>query len=261
MVMEEKELVLAVDRGPVRWVVLNRPDRHNAIDVSTAEAWTAALKGAAADPSVRCVVLAGEGPSFSAGGDLKAFREAPDRRGYLTGVATVLGEGVATIATMGKPVLAAVHGNAMGVGFSMFLAADYKLAAEGTRFAMSYINVGLTPGGSGTWMLSRLVGHSKAMELLLMGEVIEVEEALELGIVNRVVAASSLRDAAQEVATRFAGKAPMALARTKALVWNAYTEPLGPHLAREAEEIGLAADTHEFEEGSLAFFERRAPRF
>jgi 2-(1,2-epoxy-1,2-dihydrophenyl)acetyl-CoA isomerase len=210
---------------------------------------------------VRAVVLAGEGPSFSAGGDLKAFRQAGDRRAYLSAVARTLGEGVQSMVTMDKPVVAAVHGNAMGVGFSMFLAADYKLLAEGTRMAMSYINVGLTPGGGGTWMLSRLVGHSRAMGLMLTGDVVNAEEALEMGIANRVVSAPGLREVAMEVAEQLASRPSRALSRTKALMWTAYGEPFGQHLLREAEEIGLAAATPEFEEGSLAFFERRKANF
>jgi 2-(1,2-epoxy-1,2-dihydrophenyl)acetyl-CoA isomerase len=253
--------VITRDEGPVRWVSINRPERHNAIDLPTAQEWAFALAGAANDPSVRAVVLAGEGPSFSAGGDLKAFRAVEDRRGYLSTVATAIGEGVMSIAFMEKPVVAAVHGNAMGVGFSMFLAADYKLVAEGTRMAMSYVNVGLTPGGSGTWMLSRMVGHSKAMEMLLLGDAIGAEEAGVLGIANRVVSAPGLVETARLVAERFAKGPPGAIGRTKALMWQGYGEPLYVHLAREADEIGRAAATPEFEEGSLAFFEHREARF
>ncbi|MCK4300283.1 MAG: enoyl-CoA hydratase/isomerase family protein [Planctomycetes bacterium] len=253
--------VITRDEGPVRWVSLNRPERHNAIDLPTAQEWAVALAGAANDPAVRAVVLAGEGPSFSAGGDLKAFRAVEDRQGYLGTVATAIGEGVMSIAFMDKPVVAAVHGNAMGVGFSMFLAADYKLIAEGTRMAMSYVNVGLTPGGSGSWMLSRLVGHSKAMEMLLLGDAIGAEEAEELRIVNRVVSAPGLQETARSVAERFAKGPPGAIGRTKALIWQGYGEPLYVHLAREADEIGRAAATPEFEEGSLAFFEGREARF
>ncbi len=253
--------VLSRDEGDVRWVVLNRPERHNAIDLPTAKEWAVVLGTAANDPNVRTVVLAGEGPSFSAGGDLKAFRDAEDRENYLRSVAAAIGEGVMHIVNMDKPVVAAVHGNAMGVGFSMFLAADYKLAAEGTRMAMSYVNVGLTPGGSGTWMLSRIVGHSKAMEFILLGDAINAEEAAELGIVNRVVSGLGLHDVAKEMAERFARGPPGALGRTKALMWLGYEEPLSVHLGREAEEIGKAAGTSEFEEGSAAFLERRRARF
>jgi 2-(1,2-epoxy-1,2-dihydrophenyl)acetyl-CoA isomerase len=253
--------VLVEQRGPVRWVVLNRPEVHNAIDIPTAEAWTAALGAAATDEAVRAVVIAGRGNSFSSGGDLKAFRQAEDRREYLSTIARVIGEGVWAMVTMPKPVVAAVRGNAMGVGFSMFLASDYKLVAEGTRMAMSYIHVGLTPGGGGTWILQRLVGQSRAMELVLMGEAINAERALEIGIANRVVASSGLRNAAQSVALKLAESPKRAIARTKALVWSGYVESFREHLEREADEIGQAAATHEFDEGSLAFFERRKANF
>ena len=253
--------VLVEDRGQVRWVVLNRPSRHNAIDLDTALEWAQALGGAASAPGVRVVVLAGEGASFSAGGDLRAFRQAEDRGKYLSSVATAIGEGVGHIQSMGKPVIAAVHGNAMGVGFSMFLAADYKMVAENTKMAMSYVNVGLSPGGGGTWLLSRIVGVSKAMEMILLGDPIGAEEAMDLGIVNRVVSPLGLRDAAQKLAERFCRGPPETLARTKSLMWSAHAEPLDVHLAREAEEIGRAAEGPEFEEGSLAFFERRPPNF
>jgi 2-(1,2-epoxy-1,2-dihydrophenyl)acetyl-CoA isomerase len=253
--------VLVEDQGPVRWVVINRPSRHNAIDLGTALAWAKALDEAARASAVRAVVLAGEGPSFSAGGDLRAFRQAPDRREYLSSVATAIGEGVSHIQSMGKPVVAAVHGNAMGVGFSMFLAADYKLVAENTKMAMSYVNVGLSPGGGGTWLLSRIVGVSKAMEMILLGDPIGAEEALDHRIVNQVVTPAGLRDAAKMLAERFSRGPSETLARTKALMWSAHAEPLGVHLEREAEEIGRAAEGPEFEEGSLAFFERRPPVF
>ena len=249
------------DRGPVRWVVLNRPSRHNAIDLDTAIAWAQALGEAASASGARAVVLAGEGRSFCAGGDLKAFRQAGDRRMYLSSVASAIGEGVEHIKSMGKPVIAAVHGNAMGVGFSMFLAADYKMVAENTKMAMSYVNVGLSPGGGGTWLLSRIVGMSKAIEMILLGDPIGADEALDLGIIDRVVSPYGVREAVQKLGQRFAGAPAETLARPKALMWSAHAEPLDVHLAREAEEIGRAAEGPEFEEGSLAFFERRPADF
>lgn len=249
------------DRGPARWVLLDRPQRHNAIDLPTARAWAEALRAASADPSVRAVVLAGEGPSFCSGGDLRAFSEAEDRRTYLSAVASAMGDGVRAIVDMPKAVVAAVHGAAMGVGFSLLLAADYKLVARGTRLAMSYINVGLTPGGGGTWLLSRLVGVSRAHEMLLMGEPITADEALAIGIANRVVEPDVLREEAQATAERFAEQAPTTMARTKALLWRGQADGLSGHLDLEAETIGMAAEGPEFEEGAQAFFQRRRPKF
>jgi len=260
---EEREdvPVLVRDEGRVRWVVLDRPRRHNAIDLPTARAWERALADASADPTVRAVVMAGNGPSFCAGGDLKAFQAAEDRVAYVNDVASAIGRGVGHITSMPKPVVSAVHGNAMGVGFTLFLGTDLKVAAEGTRMAMSYINVGLTPGGGGTWLLSRIVGLSRAMEMMLLGDPITAEMALEMGIVNRVVPREELEGTAQGMAERLAGQAPGALARTKELMWSAHTVPLMSHLSLEAETIGRMAGGPEFEEGAMAFFERRRPGF
>jgi 2-(1,2-epoxy-1,2-dihydrophenyl)acetyl-CoA isomerase len=254
-------MVLTEDRGHVRWVILNRERRHNAIDLMTAKAWAQALTDASTDKSVKAVVMAGAGPSFCAGGDLKAFRDTDDRVAYVTAVASAIGLGVNHITSMPKPVVAAVQGNAMGVGFTLFLGADYKVMAEGTRMAMSYINVGLTPGGGGTWMLSRIVGQSKAMEMILLGDPITAEEALELRIANEVVSREVLETRAQSMAERMAGQAPDTLAKTKELMWSAHTVPLQSHLMVEAETIGRAAGMPEFEEGAKAFFERRKPEF
>jgi 2-(1,2-epoxy-1,2-dihydrophenyl)acetyl-CoA isomerase len=257
----EGALVDLRDERAVRWVTLNRPGKRNALDLPTAKAWAQALEEASTDRSVRAVVLAGEGPSFSAGGDLRSFQEAEDRVAYVTAVATAIGRGVNHVVSMPKPVVAAVQGNAMGVGFTLFLGADYKVVAEGTRMAMSYINVGLTPGGGGTWLLSRIVGQSKAMEMILLGDPVGAEEALALRIVNEVVPEKDLRARAQAMAERLAVQAPGALARTKELMWSSHTVPLQSHLMTEAETIGRMAGMAEFEEGAKAFFERRKPEF
>ena len=253
--------IMVEDRGNVRWVILNREHKHNALDLPTAKAWAKALTEASTDDSVKAVVMAGHGPSFCAGGDLKAFREAEDRVAYVTAVAAAIGLGVNHVVSMPKPVVSAVHGNAMGVGFTLFLGADYKVLAEDTRMAMSYINVGLTPGGGGTWMLSRIVGQSKAMEMILLGDPIDAREAMDLRIANKVVPRSDLESRAQEVAERLAGQAPTTLAKTKELMWSAHTVPLQSHLMVEAETIGRAAGMAEFQEGAKAFFERRKPEF
>jgi 2-(1,2-epoxy-1,2-dihydrophenyl)acetyl-CoA isomerase len=255
------DTVLTEDRGRVRWVIINRERKHNAIDLPTTKAWAKALEEASTDDSVRAVVLAGNGPSFCAGGDLRAFGGSEDRVAYVTAVAVAIGRGVNHVVSMPKPVVAAVHGYAMGVGFSLFLGADHKVLAEGTQMAMSYINVGLTPGGGGTWMLSRIVGQSKALEMILLGDPITAEEALELRIANAVVPREELETRAQAMAERLAAQAPIALAKTKALMWSAHIVPLQSHLAVEAETIGRAAGMVEFEEGAAAFFERRKPEF
>jgi len=249
------------DRGAVRWVVFDRPDRLNALDLPTATAWAEAIAEAAREGSVRAVVLAGEGRAFCSGGDLRAFREAPDRHTYLRDVADTIGSGVLEIKSMDKPVIAAVHGHAMGVGLSLLLPCDLKLAASGTRMGMSYVNVGLSPGGGGSWMLPRMVGTTRAWEMLLLGEPLTAERALRLGLVTQVVPHEHLREEAQAIGERLARGPREAIARIKRLLWTSLESSLEDHLRKEEATIAAAAAGAEFEEGSRAFLERRAPRF
>ena len=249
------------DRGAVRWVALDRPERLNALDLPTATAWADALAEAARDKSVRAVVLAGEGRAFCSGGDLRAFREAPDRHTYLRDVADTIGSGVLEIKSMDKPVIAAVHGHAMGVGLTLLLPCDLKLAATGTRMGMSYINVGLSPGGGGSWMLPRMVGTTRAWEMLLLGEPLTAERALRLGLVTQVVPHEHLREEAQAIGERLARGPREAIARIKRLLWASMESSLEDHLRKEEAAIADAAAGAEFEEGSRAFLEKRAPTF
>ena len=249
------------DRGAVRWVVLDRPERLNALDLPTATAWTDSLAEAAREATVRAVVLAGEGRAFCSGGDLKAFREAPDRHAYLRDVADTIGSGVLEIKSMDKPVIAAVHGHAMGVGLTLFLPCDLKLAATGTRMGMSYVNVGLSPGGGGSWMLPRMVGTTRAWEMLLLGEPLTAERALQLGLVTQVVPHEHLREEAQALGERLARGPREAIARIKRLLWASLESSFEDHLPKEEAAIADAASGAEFEEGSRAFLEKRAPRF
>jgi len=249
------------DKGPVRWILIDRPGVLNALDLPTAESWTAALGAAARAAPVRAVVLAGEGRAFCSGGDLRAFREAPDRHAYLRDVADTIGSGVLEIKSMDKPVIAAVHGHAMGVGLTLLLACDLKLAATGTRMGMSYVKVGLSPGGGGSWMLPRMVGTTRAWEMLLLGEPLTAERALRLGLVTQVVPHEHLREEAQALGERMARGPREAIARIKRLLWDSLEASFEDHLSKEEASIADAAAGAEFEEGSRAFLEKRAPRF
>jgi 2-(1,2-epoxy-1,2-dihydrophenyl)acetyl-CoA isomerase len=265
MGMEEKHQALpgvrVEDKAAVRWVVLDRPDRLNALDLPTSRQWADARAAAAREPAVRAVVLAGEGRAFCSGGDLRAFREAPDRHAYLRDVADTIGSGVLEIKSMDKPVIAAVHGHASGVGLTLVLSCDLKLAATGTSLGMSYVNVGLSPGGGGSWMLPRMVGSTRAWEMLLLGEPVTAERALRMGLVTKVVPHEHLREEAQALGERMARGPREAIARIKRLLWASLASGFEDQLQREEAAIADAAAGPEFEEGSRAFLEKRAPRF
>jgi 2-(1,2-epoxy-1,2-dihydrophenyl)acetyl-CoA isomerase len=249
------------DRGAVRWVVLDRPERLNALDLPTATAWADAIAEAARDKSVRAVVLAGEGRAFCSGGDLSAFREAHDRHAYLRDIADTIGSGVLEIKSMDKPVIAAVHGHAMGVGLTVVLPCDFRLATSGTRMGMSYVNVGLSSGGGASWMLPRMVGTTRAWEMLMLGEPVTADRALRLGLVTKVVPYEHLREEAQALGERLAHGPREAIARIKRLLWASMGSSFEDHLQREEAAIADAAAGVEFEEGSRAFIEKRAPKY
>ena len=174
-------------KGAVVTLRFSRPGALNAVDVPMAEALLEAVRGIAADPSVRAVVLCGAGKGFMAGGDLATLRANP-----VQGAAALLGplnEAVQVLATLNAPVVAKVHGVAAGAGLSLMLQADFVIAAEGTRFNLAYINLGTSCDVGASWALPRLVGLRNALEIALMGDTLTAPEALRLGLVNRVVPA------------------------------------------------------------------------
>ena len=172
------------------WIRLNRPDKLNAMTSRMAGEMLEALGQAAEDEAVRCVVLTGEGRGFSAGQDLTEFQERGldhlDVAGHLRAGYNRL---ITAIVELPKPVVAGVNGVAAGAGLSLACACDVRLASDAARFLQAFVKIGLVPDSGGTWLLPRLVGHAKALELSITGAQIDAAEALRIGLVNRVVPA------------------------------------------------------------------------
>lgn len=249
--------------GRVAIVELNRPDALNAIDSEMRQTLARELDRIGRDDSVGAVVLAGVGKSFCAGADLKsaaAIEDTSTRR-----VARMLTHEyqplLETIARMDKPVIAAVQGAGVGVGMSIVLTCDLMLMAEGSYLMSPFIKLGLTSDGGAAWLLTRRLGHARAMEILLEAEKIEAARCLELGLANRVVAAEALRADALEWATTLAARPPIAVALTKRLVRMAPTASLSESLTMEAEFQSFCAATEDTREAIAAFAEKRAPVF
>lgn len=161
-----------------------------------------------------------------------------------------------------KPAIAAVHGVAAGAGMSLALATDLRLAAEGTRFSLAFINIGLPPDSGSTYTLPRLVGLGKALELAMTGEFIDAAEAARLGLVNRVVPEAQLVAETEALARHIAEKSAFALARIKRLLHDSYARPLEAQLESEARaQREVAKNSRDFLEGVRAFLEKRPPRF
>ena len=237
----------------------SRPGALNAIDVPMATAFLAAVQNIAADPSVRAVVLCGAGKAFMAGGDLATLRADPVR-----GAAALLGPlnaAVQVLARLNAPVIAKVHGAAAGAGLSLMLQADFVIAAEGTRFNLAYINLGTSCDVGASWALPRLVGLRHALEIALLGDTLTTADALRLGLVNRVVPAEHLDEAATTLIERLAHGPTQAYGAMKRLMRASFDRDLDTQLMAETAAFAGCAATQDMRAGIEAFFDKKTPVF
>ncbi len=252
---------LIVDRdGAVAIVTVNRPAVLNALNVATIGELDAVVGELGADDGVRAVVVTGAGTkAFVAGADITELATlGPDAaRRY-----ALAGQRVFTrLERMGKPVVAAINGFALGGGCELAMACTLRLAAETARFGQPEVKLGLIPGYGGTQRLPRLVGQGRALELLLTGELIDAREAWRIGLVNRVVAPADLLTDARALAASLAAGAPVALRYVMDAVNQGLEMPLAEGLGLEATLFGLAASTEDMREGTSAFLEKRKAVF
>jgi 2-(1,2-epoxy-1,2-dihydrophenyl)acetyl-CoA isomerase len=246
------------------WIEFRRPETLNALDTPLKDALLAALREAATDPAVRAVALTGAGRGFCVGQDLKEL-EAAYREGHAADFATVLETHYAPIVRlltgMPKPTVAVLNGVAAGAGLSLALACDLRLASSAARFRLAFAGIGLIPDAGSTWNLPRLVGLSRAMEIALLGDWVEADQALQFGLVNRVWPAEELERTAAETVAALAAGPTLALARTKALLRDHLAVDLAEALAGEAKAQAAAGHSSDHLEGVTAFLEKRPPRF
>lgn len=248
-------------RDNVATITLNRPDAANAMTRElTPELADAALR-CDVDPGVRAVLITGAGKMFCAGGDVKAFAAQDDLSAYITEMLTHLHIAVSRLRRMAPPVVAAVNGVAAGAGMSLALACDIVLAAESARFTMAYTGVGLSPDGSATYTLPRIVGPKRALELTLTNRLLSTQEAADWGIVARVVPDDQLLDEARQLAAHLAAGPTAAFGRTKRLLERAWTETLETQMESEGRVIADSTRTADAHEGITAFLEKRPPQF
>ncbi len=253
----DQALVLREDRDGVATLILNRPSARNALSVGMMSALQAALDTIAADKNVRVVILAGAGPAFCAGHDLKELRANPGRQTYeaLFGQCAKL---MTSIVTLSKPVIARVHGIATAAGCQLVASCDLAVAAEDARFATPGVNIRLfcsTPMVA----LSRAVGRKQAMEMLLTGALIDAETARAWGLINRVVPAAKLEDATATLAAEIAAKSPLTVAIGKQAFYAQAELGLEQAYAYCAEVMTTNMLARDAEEGIDAFLQKRKP--
>ncbi|NII09140.1 enoyl-CoA hydratase-related protein [Oleiagrimonas sp. C23AA] len=252
--------LLVSDRGAVRTITANRPDKLNALNRETLNELTLAFGQAAQDDAVRCVVLTGAGDkAFVAGADIAEMNGYTPLQGQAF---SATGQQLMSrIERLGKPVIARIPGYALGGGMELAMACHLRIASEKARFGQPEINLGLIPGFGGTQRLLRLAGRGAALELCLLGKQINAERAQELGIVTQVVAPEGLDEAVQAVADQLAASAPCAAAGILDAVLQGGETGIDQGLSYETQGFALCFATEDMREGTTAFLERRNPEF
>lgn len=238
---------------------LNRPDRLNAFNRQMVGEWREALAQIADDPRVRAVVLTGAGRAFCAGGDADEMTEMQGasnvaRKEYLWRSIQKI---PLAMERLEQPVIAAINGTARGAGLDMALMCDIRLCGTSSTFAESYINMGVLSGDGGTWFLPRVIGVSRALELLWTGRVVDALEAERIGMVNRVVADADVRSAALTLARQIAAQPPQAVTLMKRAVYHGLSGTLAAHLDMISSHMAVVFDTPEFNQRLNAFHARR----
>lgn len=249
------DVVLVSKQEGVASITLNRPQAFNAISLELAKALNAAAEDVARDPSIRCVVLTGAGDkAFCAGGDVPAFVEAGRNADKdLAEITLYLHTAISRLAHMDKPWIAAVNGVAAGAGLSLVAAADLAIAKHTCKFTSAYTGIGLSPDGSSSWFLPRVVGVRRATELYLTNRTLTAEEALDWGLLTRVSDADAFAADVDALAQQLAKGPTLAYARVKKLMLFTQTDSLESQMQRETRYIAECAVTEDGQAGFAAF--------
>lgn len=239
------QTVLEVSKSDgIGWLTLNRPDNANAVNSEMGDALFEALSQCNADPDIACLVLKANGKLFCGGGDIFEFGDnLADFPASIRSLAGNFHRSVTLIDEMEKPLVTSVHGSAAGAGLVLAALGDIALASDRASFLPAYLSIGLTPDGSSTWTLPRLMGTRRAMEFLLTGRKIGAEEAAALNVVTRVVPHDDLSAETEKTARRLVEGAALAKGRTRKLIRSAATHTLAEHLEMEADFISRSAAT------------------
>ena len=254
--------VLLRKEGNVAIITLNRPDRYNAITEEMKWALIRTLDAVQTDKTVKCIILTGAGRGFCAGADMADLDAlGVDPQQIRDNLIMVYGSVVRMLMRSDKPVIAAINGPVAGAGMGFALACDFRIMADRASMRYAFINIGLVPDAGSTWLLTRTVGYSKALELIIEGEKIPADECLQLGLTNKVVPSDDLMNRALTWANRLAAKPTLAIGATKRILHYAMNHDLYNTLSKEAEEQMPLFATHDHREGVRAFIEKRKPVF
>lgn len=253
-------MVTLEKKDSIALIKINRPEALNALNEQVLTELDKAVGTADEDKDIRVIIITGEGNAFVAGADIAGMYPLDKDGGYKWGK---LGQGVfRKIETLKKPVIAAVNGFALGGGCELAIACDIRVAGNRAKFGQPEVGLGITPGYSGTQRLPRLVGKAKAMELILTGDIIGAEEALSIGLVNRVYPQKELMEQAFMLAEKIAKNAPLAVSYSKeAIVRGLESANMDDAIEVEADLFARCFETEDQKEGMGAFLEKKKPDF
>ncbi|MDP8238929.1 MAG: enoyl-CoA hydratase/isomerase family protein [Candidatus Hatepunaea meridiana] len=249
----------------VGYITMNRPGLLNAFCLNMARELLEVLDDFKNNSEVRSIVILGEGKVFSSGGDVKEMlgyvEDGKDPAAYFRAPLSSFGKICETIRDLPKPVIAAVHGAAMGFAFNLVLSCDFKIATENARFGQAFIRLGLSPDGGGTWMLPKLVGYSRACQLTMLPDEIDAKTALDWGLINWIVSLDEFELKYKQIAEKLTKGPSNALARTKLLLNQSFNNTISVHT--EYERLAQIENAHHFNfgEGLKAFTDKREPEF
>lgn len=259
--MKDYQTLTFDQQNGIAVITLNRPDAANGINQAMADELSEVALLCEQSASLRAVVLTATGRLFCGGGDVQEMSGYDDTGLGLKALAGALHRAQVSFANMRAPLIAAVNGTAAGAGFSMTLAADYALAVDSAKFTMAYTKIGLSPDGGASFHLPRLVGPKRAFDLIANNRVLSAAEACDMGLINEVVAADQLMEAAMAVAQGLAAGSIDANGAVKQLLRASADNSLEQQLELEARTIAANANSDNGREGVRAFVEKRAPKF
>lgn len=254
--------VIVKKEDHVAVITLNRPAAFNAFDLDMLDAFAATLITLATDTTVRAIVIGGAGKAFCAGGDLKWALSFPRGAGAaFHELAALFHLGIVEIRRMAKPVIAAINGAAAGGGFSLALACDFRVMAESAVLRQAYTSNGLSMDGGGSFMLPRMVGFARALEISAFDPAISAAQARSWGLVTRVVTDGTVLTSAIDMARELSDKSLNSLGLSKQLLMDSFDTPFETHIERERVALARCAEHPDGQEGLKAFNEKRKPRF
>ncbi len=249
-------------RNAVKWIWINRPEVKNAINPAVADALREEVINAPENHGARIIVIAGKGGAFCSGAELKIIKgDSADSIRIQDQLENHYHPLICAMMESPLPVIAALSGAAVGIGCDLALAADMRIAVENSFLAEVFVNIGLIPDGGGTFHLPRLVGLGRAFEMAMIGSRIYALQALEWGLVNRIVSEDDFDEEVQTFAEALAVKAPLALTAMKRAMRSSLCDSLDNSLAREAVLQQQLSESNDFKEGVNAFMEKRSPCF